>query len=135
MHSKTSMVSYLPIASYSRRGHDMYDPRISLHEQNVLDDHANILQNIVQKDHALDQHQKKHLTTMLNSPEYVEHLLAGTSGAMLMHSMRHYEELPKPVQSLLSLAGFGLGNIIYNELHEDKFSEYTPSTGKSRIKY
>ena len=131
----TQTLSYLPIAAYGRRGMNTYDPRMSVHEQNVLDDHANILSNLVDRDHGLDSHKKKHLTTMLNSPEYIEHLLAGTTGTMLMHSIHHYSNLPKPVQSLLSLAGFGIGNIIYNELHEDRFSEYDPRSGKSRIKY
>jgi len=129
------MLTSLPIAAYSRRGMNMYDPRISLHEQNVLDEHTNILHNLVQKDHGLDKHQKHHLTTMLNSPEYVEHLLAGGTGTMLMHSIHHYSKLPRPVQTLLSLAGFGIGNIIYNEFHEDRFSEHHPHSGKSRIKY
>jgi len=135
MGEGTQMLGALPIAAYSHRGFNTYDPRVSQREQNVLDDHANILHDLVKQDHGLDSHKKKHLTTMLNSPEYMEHLLAGTTGAMLMHSIKHYDNLPKPVQGLLSLAGFGIGNIIYNELHEDKFSEYDPHTGKSRIKY
>jgi hypothetical protein len=129
------MLPYLPIAGYSHRGMNTYDPRMSVHEQNVLDDRANILHNMVDRDHGLSNNKKKHLTTMLNSPEYIEHLMAGTTGTMLMHSIHNYSKLPKPVQSLLSLAGFGIGNIIYNELHEDRFSEYNPSSGKSRIKY
>lgn len=129
------MLSNLPIAAYSRRGHNMYDPRISMHEQNVLDDHTNVLHRLVRRDHGLNRDKKKHLTTMLNSPEYIDHLLAGTTGTMLMHSINQYDSLPKPVQTLLSLAGFGIGNIIYNEMHEDKFSSYDPRTGKSRIKY
>jgi hypothetical protein len=130
----TSMTSFLPIAGYAHRGHNIYDPRISVHEQNVLDDHVNVLQNLLKRDHALAKHKKRHLSLMLNSPEYAEQLLAGFSGRMLMKSISHFNDLPKPAQTLLSLAGFGIGNIIYNELHEDKFSEYNPSSGKSRIK-
>jgi len=129
------MLSSLPIAAYSHRGFNTYDPRVSVHEQNVLDDHVNILHNLVKQDHGMDEHKKKHLTTMLNSPEYVDHLLAGTTGTMLMRSISHYSQLSGPAQTLLSLAGFGIGNIIYNELHEDKFSEYHPHSGKARIKY
>lgn len=129
------MIGSLPIAAYSHRGFNTYDPRVSVRDQNLLDEHANILHNLVQKDHGMDSHKKKHLTTMLNSPEYIEHLLAGTTGSMLMHSINHYSQLSSPVQTLLSLAGFGIGNIIYNELHEDKFSEYNSHSGKSRIKY
>jgi len=42
--------------------------------------------------------------------------------------------MSKPARTLLSLAGFGLGNIIYSTLHERKFTEYDPKTGLSKIK-
>lgn len=135
MSFETQNLPYLPIAAYGHRGMNTYDPRISVREQNALDDHVNILHSLVSQDHGLETHQKKHLTSLLNSPEYIEHLLAGTTGAMLVHSIKQYANLPKPAQTLLSLAGFGIGNIIYNQLHEDKFSEYDAHSGKSRIKY
>lgn len=135
MRPELSILSPLPIAGYARTGFNAFNPRMSTHEQDVMDDHVNVLRNLVHKDHGLETHQKKHLTTMLNSPEYVEHFLAGATGTLLMRSVKQYAQLPKPAQTLLSLAGFGIGNIIYNELHEDKFSEYDPATSKSRIKF
>jgi hypothetical protein len=127
------MISPVPIAAYMRRGMDMYDPRISLHDRNVLDEHANILTKLVKNDHGLDTHQKKQLTTILNTPEYVDHILAGLTGRLLAQTIFHYNNLPRPAQTLLSLAGYGIGNIIYNHLHEDKFSHYNSSTGTSKI--
>jgi hypothetical protein len=101
----------------------------------VLDQHVDVLQDFVKRDHGLPAHKKKHFHYMLGGPEYAERMFSGLTGAMLTRSMDIYSQLSKPAQTLLNLAGFGIGNIIYNEFHENKFTDYNENSGKARIKF
>ncbi len=67
-------------------------------------------------------------------PEAFEHLIAGVAGAAIAKALASYNNMSKPAQTLLSLAGFGIGNIMYNTLQEHKFTTYDQDTGKSKIK-
>ena len=88
---------------------------------------------LIQQDHGLDSHKKNSLFTILNSPEAFDHIMIGLTGAAIGKAVAHYSEMSKPARVLLSLAGFGIGNIIYNTLHERKFTSYDPHTGVSKI--
>lgn len=89
---------------------------------------------LIEQDHGLDRRTKKGLIASLNSPEILDTLLSGAAGYMLAKTVSSYSELSKPARTLLSLAGFGVGNIIYNNLKERKFTNYDPSTGRMEIK-
>jgi hypothetical protein len=93
-----------------------------------------LFKHLIKGDHSLAEHKKKSLLTMLNSPEAFDHLMAGAAGALITKAATNYINMSKPAQTLLSLAGFGLGNIIYNSLQNQKFSTYDTSTGMSKIK-
>lgn len=95
---------------------------------------ARTLIKLVGQDHGLDQHKKQSLFSLIRSPEVFDHLVAGTAGVAMMHVVSKYTELPKHARTLLSLAGFGVGNIIYNSLHKRKFTEYDPVTGVIHVK-
>ena len=97
-------------------------------------DPASIFSHYIHQDEGLDHHKKQSLLTMLNSPEVMDHLLAGAAGAVLAKTVASYAEMSKPAQVLMSLAGFGLGNVMYNAFQENKFSSYDQDTAKSRIK-
>jgi hypothetical protein len=77
---------------------------------------------------------KHHLLTMFNSTEPFDHLFVGLTGAAIAKAIAHYYSLNSTAQTLLSLAGFGIGNIIYNALHENKFTDYDQETRTARIK-
>jgi hypothetical protein len=100
----------------------------------IIDIYPGILKKYVVQDHGLDHSKRNSLLTFLNTPEAFDHLLAGAAGAAIAKAASSYANLSKPAQTLLSLAGFGLGNIIYNSLAEQKFATYDPETGKSKIK-
>ena len=91
------------------------------------------LLTLLKQDKNLPEHKKKSLLAALSSPEAMDHLLAGLAGAALARAAANYAKLSKPARTLLSLAGFGLGNIMYNHLNERKHTAYDPRTGKSRI--
>jgi hypothetical protein len=95
---------------------------------------ANTLLKLVGQDHGLDQHKKQSLFSLIKSPEVFDHLVAGAAGVAMMHVVSKFTELPKHARTLLSLAGFGVGNIIYNSLHKRKFTEYDPATGMLHVK-
>jgi hypothetical protein len=94
----------------------------------------NTFKHFVMHDHGLDLDKKNSLLTMLNTPEWVDHLVVGAAGAALSKATASYMEMSKPAQTLMSLAGFGLGNIIYNQFKENKYTTYDPESGLSRIK-
>lgn len=99
-----------------------------------LIDNPSAILKLVKHDHGLPEHKKKSLMTTLGSPEAFDHLLAGAAGFAVARAISSYSEMSKPARTLLSLAGFGIGNIIYNNLHERKFTTFDPHTGISRIK-
>lgn len=88
---------------------------------------------LVHQDHGLPEHKKRSLSEILNSPEAFDHIMVGVTGALIAKAAGHYAEISKPARTLLSLAGFGIGNILYNTLHERKFTEYNRDTGVSKI--
>jgi len=94
----------------------------------------NMFTKFILGDHGLAHHKKQSLLAMLNSPEVIDHLLVGAAGAAIAKAVSSYAEMSKPAQTLMSLAGFGIGNIIYNTLHSDTPATFDPHTGKSKIK-
>ena len=100
---------------------------------NMLNNPQAILR-MVQQDHGLPEHKKRSLSEILNSPEAFDHVMVGVTGMLIAKAAGHYAEISKPARTLLSLAGFGIGNILYNTLHERKFTEYDNSTGIATIK-
>lgn len=95
--------------------------------------HPSTILKLLKQDSSLPVHKKNSLFTILNSPEAVDHILAGVAGMAIAKAAGRYASLSKPARTLLSLAGFGLGNIMYNHLHERKHTSFDPVTGKSRI--
>jgi hypothetical protein len=89
---------------------------------------------LIREDQGLSSDKKNHLLTMLNSPEMYDHLLVGALGMVVARAVSSYAEMSKPARILLSLAGYGIGNIIYNALHERKHTTYNPQTGVATIK-
>jgi hypothetical protein len=92
-----------------------------------------LLSKFIQQDHGLDKHKKQSLLTMLDSPEWFDHLVVGAAGAALAKTVASYADMSPPAQTLMSLAGFGVGNIIYNNYHQNQFTEYNQESGKARI--
>jgi hypothetical protein len=92
------------------------------------------LEKLVRHDHGLEEHKKESLFTMFNTPELFDHLVSGALGAVVSHAVSTYAGLSHPARTLLSLAGFGIGNVLYNMWHENKFTDYNPETGISKIK-
>ena len=106
---------------------------LNLFGEDVLQ-HPSKIFKFIKEDQGLDDHKKKNLFHMLNSPEAADQLLAGAAGAALAHAAASYAKVSKPGRLLLSLAGFGLGNIMYSTLQERKFTDYDPRTGISTVK-
>jgi hypothetical protein len=94
----------------------------------------NVFKHVVMHDHGIDVNKKNSLLNILNSPEWVDNLLVGAAGAALSKATASYLGMSKPAQTLMSLAGFGIGNIMYNQFKENKFTTYDPDTGLSRIR-
>lgn len=99
----------------------------------IIDKPSELL-GLVNQDHGLAQHKKQSLMSMLKSPEAFDHILVGVTGMAMAHAITNYTKLPKPARILLSLAGFGIGNILYNTVHERKFTTFDPDTGATHIK-
>ena len=89
---------------------------------------------LIEQDHGISKNKKESIFNVLNSPEAFDNLLAGAAGYALARAVSSYSDLPKPAKTLLSLAGFGVGSIMYNAMKERKFTTYDPSTGKMQVK-
>jgi hypothetical protein len=112
---------------------DLHDPSsILAPTSDVM--HHNVLK-LVRNDDGLEAKKKQSLLSMLGSPEAFDHIVAGVAGVAIARAVTHYSEMSKPAKILLNLAGFGLGNILYNHLHENKFTKYNPETGMSKLTY
>ena len=92
------------------------------------------LLHLVEQDHGMDPHKKTTLLALLRQPGLIERLLMGAAGAVIARMLASYTGMSKPARSLLSLAGFGIGNILYDNLHKKNFVEHDSETGESRIK-
>ena len=74
------------------------------------------LAHFIRNDQGLHPDQRTHVLQLLNTPDLGGHILAGATGAALALSVARYKKLSGTSQVLMSLAGFGLGNIILNKL-------------------
>jgi hypothetical protein len=95
--------------------------------------HAAALMRLIKQDKGLPEHKKRSILEMLASPEAFDHLVSGAAGFAIARALAKYSELSPPARTLLSLAGFGLGNIMYNYINERKHTTFDASTGKSKI--
>lgn len=99
----------------------------------VIFNQQRVLAKLVGQDHGMENNKKQSLLTMLNSPEAMDHILAGAAGVALTHTISKYSDISPPARTLLSLAGFGIGNIIYNTLNQSRHTSFDSSTGTARI--
>lgn len=99
----------------------------------MVKDQAGLLK-MINQDKGLNMQKKNSLLTMLQSPEAFDNVMAGTAGFILTRMLSSYSNMSPTARTLLSLAGFGMGNIIYNAVHERKYTEFDPATGRARIK-
>ena len=100
----------------------------------VIFDTARVLSRLVKQDHGIDDFKKKQLLRMLNSPDVVENILVGATGVMISNMIAKYTNMSQPAKTLLSLAGYGIGNMLYDMLRKNKFSTFNSSTGTATIK-
>jgi hypothetical protein len=88
------------------------------------------LQKYINADHGLAPDQRVHLLKMLNSPDMAGHLFAGVAGAAVALAIARWKKMSATSQVLMSLAGFGLGNIILNKLEgHPKHTSWDSDTG------
>lgn len=100
----------------------------------LLRDPAKVLTKLVAGDHGLDDSKKDSLFSMFSKPEVLDTLLVGAAGVALTHAVTSFLNVPTPARTLLSLAGFGIGNIIYNTFNERKFTTLDESKASVKIK-
>jgi hypothetical protein len=95
---------------------------------------VNDLRKAIQGDYGISPENKQNLFAILNSPNIAEQLFAGAAGGAIGLAVARYKELSGTAQALMSLAGFGLGNIIMNSLTQPgKFTQWNPETATNRV--
>ena len=100
----------------------------------VIFDTARVLSKLVKQDHGIEDTKKRQLLLMLQSPDVLEHILAGATGLMISNMIAKYTNMSQPAKTLLSLAGYGIGNMLYDMLKKNKFTSFNASTGTAKIK-
>jgi hypothetical protein len=95
---------------------------------------VNDLRKAIQADYGISPEKKQNLFAILNSPNIAEQLLVGAAGGAIGLAVAKYKEMSGTAQTLMSLAGFGLGNIIMNSLTQPgKFTRWNPETATNRV--
>jgi hypothetical protein len=107
---------------------------VRMHGLDVIEN-PNSFKRLVNQDHGISERKKSSIFQILNSPEAFDNLMAGAAGFALTRAITSYSELSKPARTLLSLAGFGAGSIIYNTMKERNFTDYDPHTGTMQVKF
>lgn len=74
------------------------------------------LANLIKLDPNIDEQTKTHILSFITGPHQIDHLFAGTAGALVAFNISRLLAMKKETQILLSLAGFGAGVIISNHL-------------------
>jgi len=101
----------------------------------MLNDNAAVLSKLINNDHGLEEHKKQSLLAMINSPDIFNRLVAGGLGVAVVRSAKAFDNMSKPAQLLVSMAGFGVGRALYDTLHNpEKFSTYNNETAVTKIK-
>jgi hypothetical protein len=130
------------LQTYKNPNIALYDPLepgtttpfgVRMHGLDVIEN-PNSFKRLVNQDHGISANKKNSIFQILNSPEAFDNLVAGAAGYALTRAITSYSELSKPARTLLSLAGFGAGSIIYNTMRDRKFTDYDPKTGTMTVK-
>ena len=92
------------------------------------------LAKFIRSDYGMPHESKVNLLAIMNSPNMAEQVIAGAGGAALGYAVSKYKNMSGTAQALMSLAGFGLGNIIMNSLTQPgKFTSWNSETAKNRV--
>lgn len=78
------------------------------------------LRQSVNKDQSLTASQRQETLGWLNDPVVIQELRSGSIGAALSMVVGKFMNLNPKTQLLLSIAGFGIGKIIYDFKHNQK---------------
>ena len=88
------------------------------------------LSKFIRQDEGLHPAQRANVLQMLNNPDIATHVLTGITGAGIALAVARWKKMSPTSQVLMSLAGFGLGNIILNKLTPPpKFTNWNSSGG------
>lgn len=89
---------------------------------------TSVLRQAINKDQALTRSQKEELQNWVDSPDVINKLQSGGIGAALGYMLSKYLRLSPQTQLLLSIAGFGVGKMVYDYKSDPKrFSSWNPS--------
>lgn len=98
--------------------------------------HAVELIKSIHADTNLTKEQKEHLAKFINTPNQLAKLTSEATGAGLGLVISNYLKLSKPAKVLLSVAGYGIGKVLYDAIHNDKkkFQSYNKDLKVYEIK-
>jgi hypothetical protein len=83
------------------------------------------LRSAINRDSSLSKAEQSELHGWLDNPETIKGLQSGGIGAALSYMVAKFLKLKPQTQLLLSIAGFGIGKIIYDyKTNPKKFSSY-----------
>lgn len=99
----------------------------------IIYSQSKILSKLVKQDHGIDNLKKNYLLAAFESPDVVESLFVGATGMIVANLIAKYTNMSTPAKTLLSLAGFGIGNTLYEMLKNKRYTSFNASTGTSKI--
>lgn len=99
----------------------------------IIFSQSKILSKLVKQDHGLDTLKKNYLLAAFESPDVIESLFVGATGMLIANLIAKYTNMSTPAKTLLSLAGFGIGNTLYQMIKHKRYTSFNASTGTSTI--
>jgi prolipoprotein diacylglyceryltransferase len=89
----------------------------------------------IRADNTLSKEHKDTIEDKLREPTFFNKLIYGGFGAALASAIAKYLELSKKARILVTIAGYGVGRMILNQVEkEDKFVTFNPKTNLYEIK-
>lgn len=94
------------------------------------------LKDVVAKDVGLKPAERDTLIHALSDPGFIYDLKTGSLGTAVSHLLARFLKMPAKTQLLLSIAGFGIGKMIYDHRHATQggFSQYNQKSKMYEIR-
>lgn len=88
------------------------------------------LYQMITADPSLSSSQKQQLVAALTNGNLLDQVMSGAAGGGLGYILAKFMNMSRHTQMIMSLAGFGIGSVLYDKLQAGKkgatFKEYNP---------
>lgn len=100
-----------------------------LHTAEENKKYLDLFQSLIAQDHGLSPEEKAQLMVRIQTPGFLNSLMAGSTGAGLAYIVSKYLNLAPTTRFLLTVSGFGIGKYLLEKTqNHDTFIKYNKNT-------